>query len=674
MIKKQVGQRIEKLRDLINHHRYLYHVLDKAEISDEALDSLKKELFDLEQKFPDFITPDSPTQRVGGKPLAEFKKVVHYNRMLSLNDAFSKEDMQDWLERIFKLLTPDEREQIDFYCELKIDGLAIELEYENGILKTGSTRGDGSVGEDITQNIKTVQSIPLSLKEFEIRTSKFEIPRTFVVRGEVFISKKEFNAINEIQKQKGLPLYANPRNIAAGSVRQLDPAVTASRNLDSFAYDIVTEAKADTHEKKHEILKDLGFKTNSYNQYCKNLESVLAFYNHCGKIRESLDYEIDGMVVIINNNAIFEKLGVVGKTPRGAVAFKFAQNQTTTKVLDIKIQVGRTGAITPVAILQPVVLTGITISRATLHNEDEIKRLGVKIGDSVIVGRAGDVIPDVVKVLPELRTGDERNFTMPRVCPSCKTKLEKSETEVLLRCPNVKCFARQRRGFYHFVSKKAFDIDGLGPKIIDRLLDEGFISDFADIFELQEGDLVGLERFAEKSVSNLINSIAQKKVITLAKFIYSLGIRNIGEETAVDLARHFGSLKELQKAKLPDFDVISNIGPIVAESVYEWFDKKENQDLLAKFSKLGIKIKNLEKLAQGKLAGKVFIFTGSLDSIERELAKEKVRDLGGQTTESISVKVDFVVAGKEAGSKLDKAKKLGIKVINEKEFLEIIET
>ena len=669
MTKDQSHQRIKKLRDLINHHRYLYHVLDKAEISDEALDSLKKELFDLEQKFPDLITPDSPTQRVGGRPLAEFKKVIHYNRMLSLNDAFSKEDMQDWLERIFKLLTPNEREQVDFYCELKIDGLAIELEYENGVLKTGSTRGDGSIGEDITQNIKTVQSIPLSLGKFEIQNSKFKIPRAFIVRGEVFISKKEFNAINEIQKQKGLPLYANPRNIAAGSVRQLDPAITASRNLDSFAYDIITDVKADTHEKKHTILKDLGFKTNNYNQYCKNLEAVINFYQHCGKIRENLDYEIDGMVVIINNNAIFEKLGVVGKTPRGAVAFKFAQNQTTTKVLDIKIQVGRTGAITPVAVLQPVLLTGITISRATLHNEDEINRLGIKIGDTVIVGRAGDVIPDVIKVLPELRTGDEKNFTMPRVCPSCKTKLEKSSTEVLLRCPNAKCFARQRRSFYHFVSKKAFDIDGLGPKIIDRLLDEGFISDFADIFELQEGDLAGLERFAEKSISNLINSINQKKVITLAKFIYSLGIRNIGEETAVDLARHFGSLKELQKAKLSDFDAIANIGPIVAESVYEWFNKKENQDLLIKFNKLGIKIKNLEKLAQGKLAGKVFIFTGSLDSIERELAKEKVRDLGGQTTESISAKVDFVVAGKEAGSKLVKAQKLGVKIINEKEFL-----
>ncbi|MFI5205991.1 MAG: NAD-dependent DNA ligase LigA, partial [Candidatus Paceibacterales bacterium] len=383
-------------------------------------------------------------------------------------------------------------------------------------------------------------------------------------------------AINNIQQEKGLPLYANPRNVAAGSVRQLDPKITAARKLDSFAYDIVSEPQTTTHEQKHDLLKEMGFKTNSHNRYCKSLDEVFSFYQHCQKIRENLEYEIDGMVVIINNNSLFEKLGTVGKTPRGAIAFKFPQSQVTTILEDIKIQVGRTGAITPVAILQPVVLTGITISRATLHNEDEIKRLGIKIGDTVIVGRAGDVIPDVIKVLPELRTGKEKNFVMPKVCPSCKTKLEKSETEVLLRCPNIKCPARERRSFYHFVSKKAFDIDGLGPKIIDRLLDEGFIGDFADIFELQEGDLAGLERFAETSAKNLVEAIEAKKNVTLARFIYALGIRNIGEETAVDLARHFGSLEKLQQAKLEDFDALSNIGPIVAKSVHQWFNDKAN--------------------------------------------------------------------------------------------------
>ncbi len=663
MGKKEASQRIKKLRDIINYHRYLYHVLDKIEISDAALDSLKKELFDLEQQYPDLITADSPTQRVGGEPLKEFKKVNHVQKMLSLNDVFSKEDFYLWHQRISKLLTDQEKNQLDFYCEFKIDGLAIELMYENGIFKIGSTRGDGMVGENITQNLKTVEAIPLFIK-----TSV----KNLVIRGEVFISKKEFARQNNIQKEKGLAPYANPRNIAAGSVRQLDPKITTSRKLDSFAYDIVDRMKTKTHQEKHENLKDLGFKINDNNKYCKSIEDVFHFYEQVGKMREKLNYEIDGVVVIINNNKIFEKLGVVGKAPRGAVAFKFAQNQATTQVLDIKIQVGRTGALTPVAILKPVLVSGITISRATLHNEDEIKRLGLKIKDTVIVGRAGDVIPNVIKVLPELRNGREKSFTMPKICPSCKTKLEKSETEVLWRCPNKKCFARQRRSFYHFVSRGAFNIEGLGSKIIDRLLDEGLISDPADLFDLKEGDLVGLERFAEKSAENLIKSISEKKEITLAKFIYALGIRNIGGQTAMDLAENFGSIEKLKNAKFSDFESILNIGPIVPKSVYDWFNNKDNLSLLNKFQKAAIKIKNPEKINKGKLSGKIFIFTGTLYSIERELAKEKVRNLGGKISESVSFKIDFVVAGKEAGSKLEKAKKLGLKIINEKDFLDLI--
>ncbi len=681
MNKKEAKQRIQKLKVLINHHRYLYHVKDTQEISDEALDSLKKELFDLEQEHPEFVTKDSPTQRVGGAPQKEFKKIAHKKRMFSLNDAFSKEDLEEWVKRISKLLTESEKNSLDFYCELKIDGLALELIYRDGILETASTRGDGFVGEDITQNIKTVQSIPLSLKKFEIRKqpsgwpsgqAKFEIPRTLTVRGEVFISKKEFAAINALQQEKGLPAYANPRNIAAGSVRQLDPKITQSRKLDSFAYDIVDGPSFKTHEQKHEWLKELGFKTNPHNEYCRSLDEVFHFYQNVAKLREKLDYEIDGVVVMVNSNAIFEKLGVVGKAPRGAVAFKFPQNQATTQVSDIKIQVGRTGAMTPVAILEPVVVSGITISRATLHNEDEIRRLGLKIGDTVIVGRAGDVIPNVVKVLPELRNGKEKNFIMPRVCPSCKTALQKTEGDVVWRCPNPKCFSRQRRSLYHFVSKGAFNIEGLGPKIIDRLLDEGLVSDPADFFELKEGDLAGLERFAEKSAENLVQAISQKKEITLAKFIYALGIRNIGEETANDLAGHFGSLEKLRQATLQDFDALQNIGPVVAASVHEWFGEAGNKKLLDKFLRVGVKIKNPSLKTKSTLSGKVFIFTGSLESIDRNLAKEKVRELGGQTTESISLKVDFLVAGHEAGGKLKKAQSLGLKIINEKEFLEMI--
>ncbi|MBI3631495.1 MAG: NAD-dependent DNA ligase LigA [Candidatus Staskawiczbacteria bacterium] len=690
MDKYQIKQRIDKLKAVINHHRYQYHVLDKQEISDAALDSLKKELYDLEQQYPEFITVDSPTQRVGGKPLKEFKKIKHQERMLSFNDAFSKEDMRDWQARFLKLLAEKEKNQVNFYCELKIDGLAIELIYDNGIFKTGSTRGDGNIGEDITQNLKTVEAIPLDirstrevvkelekegLKHIAENINKKGLGR-IVVRGEVFISKKEFAQINKVQNQKGLPLYANPRNIAAGSARQLDPKITASRHLDSFAYDLITDFGQTTHEEKHKILNALGFKINKNNKYCQSLNEVFLFHNYWQEKREKLEYEIDGVVVIADNNKIFEKLGVVGKAPRGAIAFKFAQLQSTTQVLDIKIQVGRTGAMTPVAVLKPVRLSGITITRATLHNEDEIKRLGIKIGDTVIVGRAGDVIPDIIKVLPELRMGEEKSFKMPNFCPSCNTKLEKSATESLWRCPNSKCFARQRRAFYHFVSKGAFDIDGLGPKIIDRLLEEGLVQDTSDLFELKEGDVAGLERFAEKSAENLINSIAEKKEITLPKFIYALGIRNIGEETAIDLAENFGSVEELKNAKLKDFESISNIGPIVAKSVYEWFNAKDNLNFLDKLKRTGIKVKNpafaKTTAGKGKLKGKIFVLTGSLSKMTRAKAREKIRNLGGDISSSISLKTSYLVAGAEPGSKINKAEKLGVKIIDEKEFLKII--
>lgn len=687
MDKTQTKERIKKLRDLINHHRYLYHVLDKQEISDAALDSLKKELFDLEQKNPELITKDSPTQRVGGEVLKEFKKVKHQQRMLSFNDTFSKEDMVDWQERILKLLTENEKRQVDFYCELKIDGLAIELIYKDGLFVTGATRGDGTIGEDITNNLRTVEAIPLEIRTKEEIVSELEkeglkeivenIKKRgiddVIVRGEVFISKKEFAQINKIQNQKGLPLYANPRNIAAGSVRQLDPKVTASRHLDSFAYELITDFGQTNHEEKHKILKALGFKINKNNRYCKSSNEVFAFHKLWQEKREKLEYEIDGVVVIVNNNEIFNKLGIVGKAPRGAVAFKFAQSQATTQVEDIKIQVGRTGAMTPVAVLKPVQLSGITITRATLHNEDEIKRLGIKIGDTVIVGRAGDVIPDIIQVLPELRTGKEKSFKMPDHCPSCNTKLEKSETEALWRCPNPKCFARQRRSLQHFVSKGAFNIDGLGPKILNRLLDEGLIQDPSDLFELKEGDIVALERFAEKSAENLVASILEKKEITLPKFIYALGIRNIGEETANDLAENFHSIENLKKASLEDFESIMNIGPVVAKSVYEWFSDKDNLKLLDRLEKVGIKIKKQEKKEKSeKLKGKTFVLTGTLNSLTRDEARERIRELSGDVSNSVSSKTDFVVAGAEPGSKIDKAEKLGVKILSEEEFIKLI--
>ena len=689
MTKKEAKVRIEKLKRLIHHHRYLYHVLDRQEISEAALDSLKKELFDFEQEFPEFITPDSPTQRVGGKPLEKFEKVRHPTPMLSFNDAFSEKDMEDWLERISRLLTPTEASKIDFYCEPKLDGLAIELIYENGILKAGSTRGDGIIGEDITQNLKTIEAVPLRLrtkeeilKDFKTQgcdpcileaIRNFDFKKSIVVRGEAIITKKEFEKVNKEQIKRNFPPYANPRNLAAGSIRQLDPKVTASRHLDSNAYDLVTDLGQKNHFEKHQIIKTLGFKTNNkYSKYCRNLKEVFGFHDFWQKNREKLPYEIDGIVVIVNDNKIFEKLGVVGKAPRGAIAFKFPLKQATTIIEDIKVQVGRTGALTPVAVLKPVEVGGVTISRATLHNEDEMKRLGVKIGDTVIVGRAGDVIPDIISVLPELRTGREKEFKFPKKCPACGGKVIRPEGEAIWRCINPKCFAKQREYFYHFISKAAFDIVGLGPKIVDRLIDEGLVSDPADLFKLEEGDILPLERFAEKSAKNLIETIQSRKKIQFPRFIYTLGIRNVGEETAQDLAEYFGSIEKLKKTSLEELQKIMNVGPMVAKSIYAFFQEKRNLKFIEKLKGVGVEIISEKKPKRQILKGKTFVLSGSLESMAREEAKEKIRLLGGEISESVSKKTDYVLVGKEPGSKFKKAQKLGVKTINEKEFLKIL--
>jgi DNA ligase (NAD+) len=683
--REEAKERIEKLKKLIEKYRYSRHVLDKELVPIEVEDSLKKELFDLEQKFPEFITPDSPTQRVGGKVLEKFEKVKHPAPMLSLNDAFSEKDMEDWIERISKLLTKEEVEKLDFFCEPKLDGLAIELIYINGIFSVGSTRGDGIFGENVTENLKTIESVPLRLRDVEEVVADLEKEgekeiadyimknglKEVVVRGEAVITKKNFELVNEEQRKLGLPTFANPRNLAAGSIRQLDPKITAKRRLDVNAYDLITYLGQKTHAQEHKILHALGFKTNNkYCKHCKNLQEVFEYRNYWLKNREKLPYEIDGTVVQVNDNKIFEKLGVVGKAPRGAIAFKFPLKQATTILKDVRFQVGRTGAVTPVAILEPVEVGGVTITRATLHNEDMIKKLGVKIGDTVVVGRAGDVIPEVVQALPELRTGKEKEIQFPRQCPVCGSKLEKPQGEVIWRCVNPKCPAKERRYFYHFV--KAFDILGLGPKIIDRLIDEGLIEDPADLFTLKEGDLLPLERFAEKSAKNLVNAIQSKKEIPLARFIYALGIRNVGEETAQDLAKHFKSLEKLKNATLPQLQMVRDIGPIVAQSIYRFFRDKRNLDFIEKLMKVGVKIVEEKKPEREPLKGLVFVFTGGLESMTREEAKKKVRELGGEVTESVSKRVSYVVVGKEPGSKLEKAKKLGVKTITEKEFLELL--
>ncbi len=724
MTKTEAEKRIEKLKKLIDHHRYLYHVLDRQEISEAALDSLKKELFNLENQFPDLITLDSPTQRIGGQPLSKFPKARHMKPMLSFNDAFSEQDVKDWLERNMKLLSQSEKDKLalSFYCEPKLDGLAIELVYESplgrfgnqgGVLKTGSTRGDGLIGEDVTQNLKTIDSVPLRLRQtseiikdlkkqglFAIAKNIKEKDLTsLVVRGEAIITKQEFLKINKEQTRQGLAVYANPRNLAAGSIRQLDPAMTAARGLDVNIYSLISDLGQKTHEQEHKILKALGFKTNNkYNKLCQDIKEVFAFWELRLKDRQNLPYEIDGIIVSINDNQISEKLGVIGKTPRKAIAFKFPLMQATTIVEDIKVQVGRTGAITPVAVLKPVKLAGVTISRATLHNQDEIKRLDLKIGDTVIVGRAGDVIPDIIKVLPELRTGKEKEIFFPKNCPSCHTLLLRPIGEVVLRCPNKNCFARRKKSFYHFVSRNAFDIQGLGPKIIDKLFDAGLVSNPADLFSLKEGDIVsmkGLPRskpkallsgFAVKSANNLILAIQAKKKISFAKFIYALGIRNVGEETSQDLAEHFENLENLKKANLEDLQKIRDIGPIASESIFNFFKNKKSLEFLKNLKKAGIEIEYQKpKTRNQKLKGLKFILTGTLKTITRNGAKEKIRILGGDILESVSKNINFeqsenrgiknshfIVVGSEPGSKFEKAKRLGIKIIEEKEFLEMI--
>jgi len=705
MTKQQAKQRIEKLKKVINHHRYLYHVLNKQEISDAALDSLKHELYKLEQKYPEFITPDSPTQRVAGKPLEGFKKVEHKTSMLSIEDIFSEEELRDWEDYLKKIaphhFSQKSGEGVEYFAELKIDGFAISLVYENGIFHYGSTRGTGKIGEDVTQNLKTIESIPLKLeihgevpsKEIErnlkreIDPVRNRISNGVEIRGEVYMNVKDFERLNKELEKRGEKTFANPRNLAAGSIRQLDPKLAASRPLKFLAYDIVTDLGQKKHSQEHQILLALGFKTDEGRE-CKSLQDTVEFWKEVGEKREKLPFQIDGVVINVNDNEIFQKLGVVGKSPRGVRAFKFSPKQATTIIEAISLQVGRTGAITPVAVLKPVEVGGVKISRATLHNEDEIKRLGVKIGDTVIIGRAGDVIPDVIQVLPELRTGKEKEFRFPKSCPVCGTKLIKPAREVVWRCPNPKCRARKREYFYHFISGGAFDIIGLGPKIVDRLLDTGLISDPADLFTLKMGDLISLESlprrkpkaflrgFAEKSAQNLISAIQSKKKITLSKFIYALGIRNVGEETSQDLAENFCSFEKLKNASLEELQKIMDIGPVVAKSIYDFFQEKRNLKFIEKLKKVGVKIQypTPHQILVGglKLKGLTFVLTGSLETMTREEAKEKIRILGGEISESVSKKTDFVIVGKEPGSKLEKAKKLGVKIINEREFLDLI--
>jgi DNA ligase (NAD+) len=667
MNKTEAKERIEKLKKEIDHHRYLYHVLDRQEISEAALDSLKHELYLLEQQYPEFITPDSPTQRIGGKPLPKFKKVVHPVRQWSFNDAFEPEEILDFDGRIRRILAEKgiaAPGPLDYTAELKIDGLHVVLRYEKGLLVSGATRGDGRVGEDVTQNLRTIESIPLRLNR----------PVSIIAEGEIFMSKDVFDRLNAGRLKRGEPLFANPRNAAAGAIRQLDPAIAKERHLDCFIYDL---SRADdipvppTQADELRLLDELGFRTNKNWKRLERIEEVFPYHKYWYEHKDGENYWIDGVVIKLNRRDWQEAVGYTGKAPRWGIAYKFPAEQVTTVVEDIRVQIGRTGALTPVAHLRPVIVAGSKVSRATLHNQDEIERLDVRIGDTVVIQKAGDIIPEVVSVVKGLRTGKEKIFAMPKKCPFCEGDVVRHEGEVAYYCPNKKCFAAELRRLSHAVSKKAFDIDGLGPSKVKQLAEEGLISDLADIFELRKGDLETLDRFGEKSAENLLAGIEKSKEIPLSRFLFALGIRHAGEEMAVTLAKHFPSLEKIEHAGKEELEAVEDIGPVVAESIYEYFQSPENRELIAKLLRAGVRIRK-DQMVSDKLRGLTFVLTGSMAKYSREEAKEIIRRLGGETSSSISKNTDFLVAGEEAGSKLEKARQLGVKVLGEEEFLKMI--
>jgi DNA ligase (NAD+) len=663
MNKTEVKTRIEKLKKEIEHHRYLYHVLDKQEISDAALDSLKKELFNLEKQFPELLTTDSPSLRVSGQALDKFKKVKHKYPVLSLQDIFSFSEFKEWEERNKKIFD----KEYDYFCELKLDGLTVVLTYEKGVLKTAATRGNGKIGEEVINNIKTIESIPLKL-----RKGKYPIPDLLTTRGEVLLKKSVFEKINKERLKEGLELYANPRNIAAGSIRQLDPRVTAQRKLIYFAYDIKEDLGQKTHQEVHNILQEFSFKVNPHNSFCANDQEVQNYLKKWDEARKNLDYLTDGVVIVVNDIETEKKLGNIGKSERWMIAYKFPAEQVVSKVKDIIIQVGRTGALTPVAVLEPKLLAGSTVARATLHNFDEIQRLGVKIDDTVIVQKAGDIIPAIVKVLPRLRTGLEKKIKIPTKCPVCSSSVHHPLGEVNFYCSNPQCLAIQKETIVHFVSKLSFNIEGLGESIIEKLITEGLLKDVSDIFRLEKKDLLHLERFADKSADNLIQAIEESKKISLDRFIYSLGIRHVGDETSILLANKFGSIEKIREAKKAELENIHDIGSKVAKSIYNYFHNSQNIDLIKKLFQLGVKVQKL-KVKKQTLKGKNFVLTGSLKNFTRDEAKKRLRDLGAKVSSSVSFHTDGLIVGKDSGSKCTKAQKLGVEIIKENDFLKMLD-
>lgn len=655
--------RVQELRDLLNQYGYEYYVLDQPSVPDAEYDKLMNELIEIEESFPELKTADSPTQRIGGQVLDAFEKVQHQTSMLSLGNAFNEEDLRDFDRRVRQAV----EDEFSYVCELKIDGLAVSLRYEDGYLVLGATRGDGTTGENITENLKTIRSIPLRIKE----------PLSMEVRGEAFMPRKSFEALNEAKMERDEVPFANPRNAAAGSLRQLDPKIAAKRNLDIFVYAMTDtgELEIDSHSESLNLLDDLGFKTNKERQTCETIDDVIAYIESWQTKRPELSYDIDGIVVKVDSFDQQAELGTTAKSPRWAIAYKFPAEEVVTKLVNIELAVGRTGVITPTAILEPVQVAGTTVQRASLHNEDLIREKDIRIGDYVVVKKAGDIIPEVVNVIEEKRTGEEQEFTMPTYCPECESELVRLEGEVALRCINPSCPAQIREGLIHFVSRNAMNIDGLGEKVISQLFREQLIKDVADIYTLTKQQLIELERMGEKSADNLIAAIKASKENSLERLLFGLGIRHVGAKAAKTLAQHFETIDKLTKATYDELVAINEIGAKMADAIVAYFTQEEVQELIHELKEYGVnltykgpKLVSVENV-DSVFAGKTVVLTGKLEQLSRNEAKAQIEALGGKVTGSVSKKTDLVVAGEEAGSKLTKANELEIEVWDEARLL-----
>lgn len=668
MTKSEARKRADNLRELINYHNHRYYVLDDPEISDAEYDRLFNELKGIEGAFPDLVSSDSPTQRVGARPLEKFIQVRRSIPMLSLDNVFTEEEAGEFDERVKRFLEMQPSADIEYVAEPKLDGLGVELVYENGVFSVASTRGDGETGEDVTQNLKTIKTVPLRLL-----SGKVPPPARLEVRGEVIMHKKDFIRLNEQQEAQGEKTFANPRNAAAGSLRQLDPAVTARRPLDVFFYAMgrIEGKTFATHWDFLAALSHWGLKANTENIRCRNIREAVAFHHTFLGKRETLSYACDGIVLKVNRLDYQRALGEVSRSPRWAVAFKFPSQQAETRLLRIEVQVGRLGTLTPVAALEPILVGGVTVKSATLHNQDEIDRKDIREGDIVVIQRAGDVIPEVVRPVIEKRTGKGKKFVMPKTCPSCGSEVVRPEGEALHRCVNASCPAQIKERIVHFCSRDAMDIRGLGWKYVYKLVDLGLVKDLADLYSLTKEDFFRFEKMGDKLAGNLLAAIDKSRTATLERYIYALGIRHVGATLARVLALHFGSIKDLEKAGFEELNTIREIGPEIATSIVEFFSSRENRALLRRLEKAGVRPQAPEKPASKILAGKIFVFTGALKGLSRTEAERMVEELGGHASSAVSKKTDYVVAGDGPGSKLDKARALGVKVITEDDFLKL---